>query len=239
MRRSGRVTSAITVGALWGSSPCPLPEPGGIVSLLARTTGSPEHPRPHRGWAAVAWVTLILVGFLLATAVVVALARTSTARWEARRSARAPRREVSASPGPPAADVAGLWETVVRGVVPASGRAALRFTPLKVLAHSLVTTPRHVASRLPPIPRPSGILRPALRVRRHEKASTAHINLQALPVQDDAPDTTPPVPMTSPGSQTMRRGDVPGPPRRRFRRTPSVPRRRARSFFHRQDHTDP
>jgi hypothetical protein len=64
---------------------------------MLRTTGSRNIRGRIGGWAAVVSLTLTAVGFLVMTVVVIALARSSTSRWEkARRAARAPRRKVVA-----------------------------------------------------------------------------------------------------------------------------------------------
>lgn len=198
----------------------------------------PEHLRPHRGWPAVASLTLTVVGFFVATAVVIALARTSTARWEkARRAARVPRPPVRARRRTSAGGAARGPGTVVRKVVamirgPASLRASLK------VAGSLATAPKQVVSRGRPFPRLFGILRSSL-TRRALRTAGANNGSPASPVHDVADSALPLVPRRSRGARPMRRDNVPGTVSRRlFRRKARLPRRRARGFLHRHDRAE-
>ena len=92
------------------------------------------------------WLSVTAVGFLLVTALVIWLARTSTARWEReKRAARAPRHDAGAEPAPAGAAArlrrALEWAT---GAVPritgsTSGRvrqvAGVLTTPKRLLTH--------------------------------------------------------------------------------------------------------
>ena len=83
----------ITVEAVRNRSPCCVGSVGGIVSTLLRTTGSRNIRGRTGGGPVVLWLTLTVVGSLVATALAIALARSSTARWEQeKRAARAARR---------------------------------------------------------------------------------------------------------------------------------------------------
>ena len=166
-------------------------------------------------------LTLISVGFVVVTALVIVLARTSTARWERTgRAARAPRREIIAPGAALTGDAARQPGTVLRRVVAAAGRPGSLRAALRLLGGILVTAPKQVAERA----------RPSL--LRADRSS-------AVPVDADA--TQPPVPFVPnptrrPRAARKRRG--PGAAGRGLlHRFPSRSRRRRRWFLHRPDRT--
>ena len=99
---------------------------GAIVSLPLRTTGSRTSLRLHPGGeGAMASLTLIAVGFLVALAVVIALARGSTARWErAKRASVARRVDVPPRAASDGSAVLPRSPVVRRGLAVLSGRAS-------------------------------------------------------------------------------------------------------------------
>ena len=166
-------------------------------------------------------LTLICVGFVVVTALVIVLARTSTARWERTgRAARAPRREVIAPGAALTGDTARPPGTVLSRVVAAAGRPRSLRAALRLLGAILVTAPKQVAERA----RPS-----LLRAGRSS----------AVPVDDDA--TQPPVPFVptpTRGPRAARKRHGPGAAGRGLlHRLPSRSGRRTRGFLHRPDRT--
>jgi hypothetical protein len=91
-------------------------------------------------------VTVTVGGFLLVSACVVALARSSTARWEReRRAARAPRREAVAAPTSSQGAAARLRRGVTTTAATA-GRAAVSIrVPLEAAGRTLATSRKQVA----------------------------------------------------------------------------------------------
>ena len=177
-------------------------------------------------------LTLIVIGFLAATALVIVLARSSTARWEReKRAPVAPRYDhVRAGPGPSAGAARRAREavrtmvTVVRdhGTVPVAVRA---------VAGRLVTTVREVGSRVRSSGvRPTSLLRGWLRRVRAVRGGPAG----PLPVDTAEGTSGAPVPrLPLPRRSGGRRAGAAG--RRSFRRTSRRPHRRLREFFHRHD----
>src|SRR5688572_28863557 len=156
-RRLHRLARPIGLGSITveaaGADPLAAPPFWRDRPLAASDDREPEHPRPHRGWPAVLTLTLIVTGFVVATALVIVLARTSTARWEKeKRPARAPRRPTVAGHAPFAATAARLPVAVARWVA-AMRSPASRRAPLKVVAETLATAEKEVASRVGPFPR--------------------------------------------------------------------------------------
>jgi hypothetical protein len=109
-------------------------------------------------------LTLIAVGFLVATALLIALARTSTARWEQdKRASAAVRAGVSARRTTSSAGSAFRTpRAMARRGVAALRRQTSRFPPWKVLARLLPTAMKQVRSRVRPIRRLVGVLRSPL-----------------------------------------------------------------------------
>src|SRR5688572_22168109 len=131
--------------------------------MLLRTTETRNFRGRTGGGPAVVALTLIALAFVVVTALVITMARRSTARWErAGRSARAPRREVIA-PGAALAGDAARPGTVRRRIVAAMGRTTSMRGLLRGLAEILGAFPSVVASRVRPFLRPFAILRSSLR----------------------------------------------------------------------------
>jgi hypothetical protein len=105
-------------------------------------------------------LTLIAVGFVVTTAVVIALARGSTARWEEHK-----RSSVAVRTGGPArrASPAGAALTMPgaltrRGLAALRGRAS-RFPPVRVLTRVLPELREQGTSRVLPLRRLAGVVR--------------------------------------------------------------------------------
>jgi hypothetical protein len=144
---------------------------GGIVGTQLRTTGSRNSGGGVRGWADMWWLTVDAVGFLIMTALAIALARRSTARWEnEKRAARATRRSDVTPRTPPGGPTAGLRSALVRTAAAASRVTAPIGRPVRAATGVLVTARTQVSSRIAPAARRFGGLRPAVRGRRKEKA---------------------------------------------------------------------
>ena len=126
---------------------------GGIVVTPLVTTGSRNTRGRTGGGSVVLWLTVTVVGFLMATALVIALARGSTVRWErAKRAARAPLREAAAPPAPPTRAGAQL-----RGAVVRTGAAVLRIAapggrPMRAVIGVVGRARKQVLSRVRPLP---------------------------------------------------------------------------------------
>jgi hypothetical protein len=217
-----------------------LPRPvGGIVGTLLRTTGSRNTRGRIGGGLAVLSLTLIALAFVMTTALVMALARASTARWEReKRSARAPRRPAVAPRTPRTASALRFPVMIVRRAVAGlRGPASLR-APLKAVVDTVATTPKQVVSHVRPLPQLVGnvqsLIGQGLRKAGWRKSRTA-----AALADDDGTDV--PVPLVrkrSPGAREIRRdamARVPG--RRFFRRIPRRPHRRTFGFLQRHDRT--
>jgi hypothetical protein len=94
-------------------------------------------------------LTLIVVGFLVATAVVMALARGSTARWEQdRRAAVAARADESARRTSSAGSTRRTQGAVRRGVAALRGRVS-RLAPVRAVVRLVPTDVRDRTSRMP------------------------------------------------------------------------------------------
>ena len=182
-------------------------------------------------------LTLIAAGFVLVTASVIALARSSTARWEqTRRAARAPRRRDDV-PSPPAPGLAGLPRRIARRVVAAARGARSAVTPLERVAGHLVRVPEQLVSRLRSVPRSVGGFRSSRPWSRLGRGRSSEPGPRDRPGQDDATDRAEPVVLKRFRSARSLRPRDAGPLRRALlRRTPSLPRRRRRGL--RYDRTD-
>jgi hypothetical protein len=100
----------------------------------------------------MSWVMLTAVGFLVLTALVIALARSSTARWEReKRRARVPRRPAP-PPTLPERAAHGVRGAVVRWTVTAVHLRTPLPAPLNAVAGLLVTTTRQAVARVRPGP---------------------------------------------------------------------------------------
>jgi hypothetical protein len=154
------------------------------------------------------WPTVSAVGFLLMTALVIALARSRTARWEReKRAARAPRDRRAAPPRTPARSAARLRAELERTAA-AVGRAAVRTRAMPQAVGRMPAVARKLAAS-----RMSTAHRPAVRV-----AGTG---------KEGAPNTR-----TAPGRRRLRRGVA----RHGLgRATGRLPRRLAARFVNRHD----
>jgi hypothetical protein len=174
------------------------------------------------GWTVVWWLTVTAVAFVVATAVVMALARSSTARWEReKRAARAPRREAVAPPTPSAgtgARVRGVLSGTAAAVrrIAESGRGAVR-----AVIGVLVTARKGRLSSVRPSSQGFGTLRKV--VHRARNRSSRWLGTRA-PIwlvgrgQADMVDPEPELPRTA---QPVRRRGV------------RLPRRGALHLLHR------
>ncbi|SNR24160.1 hypothetical protein [Blastococcus mobilis] len=211
---------------------------GGIVVSLLRTTES-RNMRGRIGGVVVSSLTLTAVGFVAVTALVIALARTSTARWEReKRLARAPRRPATPPRTPLAGMAARLSGVMARRVVAVLRNPASLRAPLRGAAGALATAPKQVASHVPSAPRWWGNAR-SLVGERVRRATRATGRTASSPVGDDGAETPDPLaPERSPGARAVRRAGMAtaaGP--RFFRRIPRHPRRPALGFLHRHHRT--
>jgi hypothetical protein len=144
---------------------------GGIVGTQLRTTGSRNSGGGVRGWADMWWLTVDAVGFLIMTALAIALARRSTARWEnEKRAARATRRSDVTPRTPPEGPTAGLRSALGRTAAAASRVTAPIGRPVRAATGVLVTARTQVSSRIAPAARRFGGLRSAVPGRRKQKA---------------------------------------------------------------------
>jgi hypothetical protein len=183
-------------------------------------------------------LTLTVVGFVAAMALVIALARTSTARWEReKRLARVPRRPAVGPRTPLAALAARLSGAMVRRAVAVLRHPASLRAPLRDAADALATAPKQVASHVPSVPRWWGNAR-SLVGGGFRKAARGTSRIVS-PARDDGADAPDPVtPRRSRGARAVRRAGMAraaGP--RFFRRIPRRPRRRALGFLHRHHRT--
>lgn len=109
-------------------------------------------------------LTLIVVGFLLATAVVMALARSSTARWERdRRASVAVRADVAAPRTPAARSIVRRSTASARAGLAALLDRASRFPPVTVVPRLLSKAGEQSLARLGSIRRVAGTARSPLR----------------------------------------------------------------------------
>lgn len=107
----------------------------------------------------MAGLTLIVVGFFVATAVVIALARASTARWEHdKRAVAAVRDDVSARRTSSAGTAFRIPRAMTRWGVTALRTQTSRFLPRKLLARLLPTDRKRGTSRARPIRRLVGVV---------------------------------------------------------------------------------
>ncbi len=184
-------------------------------------------------------LTLIAVGFVVATAGVIALARASTARWE--RDKRAPiaaRSDASARGTPRAGHSGRLTGPETRRRVATLRSKASRFPPVALVArmlpkalHAGTSSARHIGRWLHVLRSlpPGGELRGS---RPAEGGSTA------LPDDADRSVTADPVLPGGPRAGDTTRGNGGGRARRRvLRRRMRLPRPGALAFLHRHGGT--
>lgn len=109
-------------------------------------------------------LTLIAVGFVLATALVIALARSSTARWERDRRAAVAARAADSTPRTPAdGAVLGRPGAMARAGLTALRDRASRFRAVRALAPLLSRGRERGIARLRSMRRLRGVLRSSLR----------------------------------------------------------------------------
>jgi hypothetical protein len=211
---------------------------GGIVDMRS---GRPGAGTSGAAWGVAAVMTLTVAGFLVATALVIALARTSTARWErASRAAVAARRD-------------DVGARTTRAGFP-SPRAVVRRVADAIRAHASLSGPGTVAAstlgtmakRVAPVRallRLFGRLRGSLSGERRRRVRRA----RELPItelgNDDAPaDASPLVRSRRRGARAVRRrtlpGAVPRVGRRLLGRTARRPHGRLRDLLHRRGGTE-
>ena len=182
-------------------------------------------------------LTLTVVGFLLATALVILLARTSTARWE--RASRAP---VAAHPDGVGARMtrAGLSSppAVVRRVVAAIRGSVSLPGPVRVAARTVGTMADRVplVRSLPPL---MGRLRASLAGELQRRARRAQERPRTEPRPDGAPvGPSPTVRNRHRGTRAVRRRTVPGAGGRLFGRNARRRHGRLHDLLHRHRRTE-
>jgi hypothetical protein len=184
-------------------------------------------------------VTLIVLGFLVVTGVVIALARTSTARWERdKRAAVVARPGVTAPRTTPAGSAARVAGAMVGTMAAAVHTRASRFAPVKAVAGMLPRVRQRVVLRVQPIPRVVRILWSSLVGSGLRKARSTMPGSPAVPVDDsqETDEALPPDPRPSRGARAVGGDDAAG--RTMFHRPGRLPRRRALRFLHRQERTE-
>jgi len=190
---------------------------------------------------AVVTLMLIAAGFLLATIVVIALARTSTAHWEReKRAPVAPRRGVIAAVTSDAEEPAPLPRAVLRRVVAATREHDSLAAPVTAAAGILTTAGKQVASHVRPVSRVPGVLRSWLSGAAVGGAESVTDRPTTAAVPDDT--TIRPVvidPDQSPLALVGRSDATPGTAGHGlFRRTSRRPHRRLRGLLQRHDHSE-
>lgn len=199
---------------------------GAIVVYAATDDRVPDSRVAAPGVGAMASQMLIVVGFLAATAAVIALARGSTARWE--RDRRAP---VAVRAHDPARRVPSAG-TRLRGAAARQAVDALRRHAAGLAPSRLRGRLRPTGTRPGPPARPIRRLvgvRPAALIGRVLRRARRRTSPPAVPpVVDELP---PPAPAGSRAAAGRRGSGVPG--RALLRRTTPRVRRRALALLHR------
>jgi hypothetical protein len=184
-------------------------------------------------------LTLIGVGLLVATAVVIALARGSTARWE--RDKRAPvavRADLSARRTSSAGSASSIPGTKTRRGIAALRSQASRFPPVKILAQLLPKGMKQgTSSRVRPIRRLVGVLRSSLFGGKLRGRRWTTSRSPALPVDGDGADVALDPEPSRAATDSRSDGVASAARRKLLRRTVPRARRRALVFLHR--HEDP
>lgn len=202
-----------------------------MVAMPRRTTGCRNAVRLHQGERAVVSLTLIVVGFLVSTAVVMALARRSTARWERdRRAPVAARVELPDRRAPSTGAAPGIPGAVIRTVAALRSRMS-RVPPVPVLGRLLAEGSRWVA-RARPVRRLRAVLRSLPSVARILYRWRTPTRSAAPPVEGDEGEGS----GAGEASRATPGTDVVGAAERTTDRR-SVPRarRRAPAFLHRPE----
>jgi hypothetical protein len=181
-------------------------------------------------------LTLITIGFLVVTAVVIALARGSTARWE--RDKRAPvavRADVSTRRTTPARSALRIPGATTRRWVAALRGLAARFPSVKVAAQLMPKVGKQGTPPVRPIRRVVGVLRSPLSGGRFRGGLWTTSRSAAPPTDGDGADTA-----VGPKSSRAATGDPSNgasgtAARQLLRRTLPRARRRALVLLHRHD----
>lgn len=169
-------------------------------------------------------LTVTAVGFLVATAVVMALARSSTARWEReKRAARAPRREVVAPPMPPARTGVRLRGVPVRTAAAVRRIAASGRRPVRAVTGVLVAAGKGGLVSVRPSPRAFGTLRKVVHRARNRSTRWLRTHAPNRVVEEGGSGMVHPEPGPPQTAQPVRR------------RAERIPRRGARRLIHRHD----
>ena len=180
-------------------------------------------------------LTLIAVGFLLVTAVVIALARSSTARWERDRRASVAVRADGAARRPRAPDaVLGRFGALTRARLAALRHQVSRFPLGTVLARVLPKGVLRGRARVRPIRRLAAVLRSSLLggTLRWTKSRSP-----ARPADDGAETALAPAPSRA-VTALRAHGVAKAASRLLSRRTVRRGRRRALAFLHRNEAHD-
>jgi hypothetical protein len=134
-------------------------------------------------------LTFIVVGFLVATVLVMALARGSTARWERdKRASIAARDDVSTRRTSSAGSAFRIPGALTRKGVAALRSQASRFPPVKVLARLLPDGREQGTSRVRPFRRQVVVLRSFLLGRKLRGGWWRESRSRALPVDREERD---------------------------------------------------
>jgi len=183
-------------------------------------------------------LTLTAVGFLVATAVVIALARRSTSRWEQdKRASIAVRADVSARRNSSAGPDPRMPRAIARRGVAALRSKALWLPPVKVLAQRLPKGMTQGMSRVRPIRRLVPELRPSLFGERLRRGRWRRSGSAALPVTGDGADIAV-APRPCGTATDIPSDDVAGAARQKLlRRTVRRAPRRALALLHRSEGT--
>jgi hypothetical protein len=189
------------------------------------------------GVAAVMSLTLTVLGFLLATALVIVLARTSTSRWEraGRASVAAHREDVGVRATRPG--VPSLPATVRRAVAAIRDSASL---PSRVRAAA--RTVGTMADRVPVVrslPPLLGRLRASLADERRRRTMRGRSRPRTAPDQDGASSGVPPSDRGRyRGARAVRSRRAAGAGSRLVARTARGPHGRLRDLLHRHGRTE-
>ena len=183
-------------------------------------------------------LTLIMVGFLLATAAVMALARASTARWERdKRAAVAVRADGSTRRTSAAGSASGRVSAATRAGLASVRDHISRLPPVTVLAQLLRKRRQQGTTRVQPTRRLVGVLRSSLSGQRFRRGGWTKSRAPALPFHSDGADAAL-APEPSRAAPGIRAGGAAKAARRQLLRG-TVPRgrRRALAFLHRHEET--
>lgn len=230
----------ITVHAAPRPFPLSLDPVGEIVGTPPADDREPEPLRLYRG-AEVLELLAIVAGFLLLSGCVMAVARSSTARWEReRRAARVPRRRAVPPPTPASGRGARLREAVASTAAAGRRAAAAGRAPLEAVGRILRRPPRHSPRRPGTAPRTRGARRFGGLRRRTPDAWQPGTRGQDPPVDgtescDAAPGVLEPTREARPATGELREGGTDLGARRAI---PRLTRRLATRLVHRHGRND-